>query len=86
MRQLRRKKSPYHHAYARRRQKANDRRCRRSPTPNTPLMMAARHGPEESVRLLVQRGANKRLQNDRNLTAADLARNGDRIYLLKMLD
>ena len=57
-----------------------------APNGNTPLMMAARHGPEESVRLLVQRGANKRLQNDRNLTAADLARNGDRIYLLKMLD
>ncbi len=32
-----------------------------APNRNTPLMMAARYGPEDSVKLLVQRGADKKL-------------------------
>lgn len=57
-----------------------------APNGMTPLMMAARHGPEDSVKVLVQRGANKRQLNERNQSAADLARHGDRTYLLKMLE
>jgi ankyrin repeat protein len=57
----------------------------RAPNGNTPLMMAARFGDENSVKLLVQRGANKTLRNDRNQTAADLATIADRPWLLPML-
>jgi hypothetical protein len=58
----------------------------RAPNGSTPLMMAASFGTEDSVKLLVQRGADKRLLNDRNLSAADLARNLDRRWLLRWLD
>ncbi|MGL6109270.1 MAG: ankyrin repeat domain-containing protein [Rubrivivax sp.] len=57
-----------------------------APNRNTPLMMAARYGAEDSVRLLVQRGANKRLLNDRNLSAADLAKVAERPWLLPLLE
>ena len=56
-----------------------------APNGSTPLMMAARFGPEDSVKLLVQRGADKKLLNDRNLSAADLARNSDRLWALRWL-
>ena len=56
-----------------------------APNGNTPLMMAARFGDENSVKLLVQRGANKTLRNDRNQTAADLATIAERPWLLPML-
>jgi ankyrin repeat protein len=56
-----------------------------APDRSTPLMLAARHGPEDSVKLLLQRGANKRLLNDRNLFAADLAKNGGRPWLVPLL-
>jgi ankyrin repeat protein len=58
----------------------------RAPNGNTPLMMAARHGAEESVALLVQRGADKTLLNDRDQTAADAARQVDRPWLLPLLE
>jgi uncharacterized protein len=57
-----------------------------APDKSTPLMMAARHGPEESVRLLVQRGANRKLLNERNQSAADLASHAGRSWLLPMLE
>jgi len=57
-----------------------------APNGSTPLMMAARFGTEDSVKLLVQRGADKKLLNDRNLSAADLARNLDRTWLLRLLE
>lgn len=57
-----------------------------APNGSTPLMMAARFGTEDSVKLLVQRGADKKLLNDRNLSAADLARNIDRTWLLRWLE
>jgi ankyrin repeat protein len=52
---------------------------------NTPLMMAARYGAEDSVRLLVQRGANKQLLNAANLSAADMATMAERPWLLRWL-
>jgi len=57
----------------------------RAPNRNTPLMLAARYGPEENVKLLLQRGADKKLINDRNLSAADMARTADRATLLPLL-
>ncbi len=56
-----------------------------APNGNTPLMMAVRYGEEESVKLLVQRGADKKRLNDRNLSAADLARNAEKFWLLPLL-
>lgn len=56
-----------------------------APNLNTPLMLAARYGPEENVKLLLQRGANKKLINDRNLSAADMARTAERPTLLPLL-
>ncbi len=57
-----------------------------APNGSTPLMMAARFGSEDSVKLLVQRGADKKLLNDRNLSAADMARNLEKVWLLRWLD
>ena len=41
---------------------------------NTPLMQAARYGHEDSVTLLLERGADRTLRNERNHDAADYAR------------
>jgi len=57
----------------------------RAPNGNTPLMMAIRHGTEDSVILLVKRGADKKARNDRDESAADLARTLDKPWLLKYL-
>lgn len=57
-----------------------------APDGSTPLMMATRFGTEDSVKLLVQRGADKKQLNDRNLSAADMARNLDRPWLLRWLE
>lgn len=46
----------------------------RAPNGNTPLMLAARWGTDESTRLLLRRGADRRLRNERGLDAADYAR------------
>ncbi len=56
-----------------------------APNRNTPLMMAARYGPENNVKLLVQRGADKKLTNERNLSAADMAKTGERAWLAPLL-
>ena len=58
-----------------------------APGPNktTPLMMAARYGAEATVDLLLARGADKRLRNDRDLDAAGFAKSVDRAYLLARL-
>jgi len=58
----------------------------RAPNGNTPLMMAVRHGSEGSVTLLVQRGADRKARNDRNESAADLARALDKPWLLKIIE
>lgn len=44
-----------------------------SPNRTTPLMMAARYGPEEAVDLLLARGASLRSRNDAGLGPADFA-------------
>ena len=51
----------------------------------TPLMMAAGYGAEASVDLLLARGADKRLRNDRDLDAAGFAKIGGREFLLERL-
>jgi hypothetical protein len=56
-----------------------------APNGNTPLMVAARYGAEDSVKLLLSRGADKSLLNDRNLSAADMAQSGDRPWLVPLL-
>jgi len=58
----------------------------RAPNGNTALMMAVRHGTEDSVTLLVQRGADRKARNDRNEGAADLARALDKPWLLKIIE
>ena len=56
-----------------------------SPNGTTPLMMAARYGAEAAVDVLLQQGADLRLQNDASLTAADFARLAGREALAQRL-
>ncbi len=58
----------------------------RSPNGSTALMMAARYGNEESVKVLQDRGADARLRNDRELNAADFARLAGREQLATQLE
>jgi uncharacterized protein len=58
----------------------------RSPNGSTPLMMAAQYGAEASVDLLLQRGADPRLRNERGLSAADFARLAKRDALAARLE
>ena len=51
----------------------------------TPLMMAARYGPEEGVTLLLAHGADPKRTNARNMNAADFARGGGREWLAQRL-
>ena len=57
-----------------------------SPNRSTPLMMAARYGPQGAAELLLARGANPRLRNDRQMTPADFARSGGRESLALQLE
>lgn len=45
-----------------------------SPNGTTPLMMAAQYGSEDSVKLLLERGADPNRRNQKNLDAADFAK------------
>jgi ankyrin repeat protein len=56
-----------------------------SPNRTTPLMMAARYGTEDSVKLLLARGADKGRVNDRNFTAADFGEMSKREFLQPLL-
>jgi hypothetical protein len=58
----------------------------RAPNGSTALMMAASYGPEASVRLLLERGADAKLRNLRDMSAADFARAGGREALAAQLD
>lgn len=58
----------------------------RSPTGNTPLMMAARYGAEASVDLLLARGASAAATNLRNMDALDMARAAGRDFLVERLE
>lgn len=58
----------------------------RSPNGSTPLMMAARYGSEDSVRLLLARKADPRLRNEKNMSAGDFARLAGRDKLGEQLD
>ena len=57
-----------------------------SPNGSTPLMMAAQYGSEAAVELLLARGADPKLRNDRKLNAADFARLGKRAELAQKLE
>ena len=49
-----------------------------SPNRTTPLMMAARYGHGDAVRLLLEEGADPNLRNEQGLTALDFARSAGR--------
>jgi len=57
-----------------------------SPNRTTPLMMAARYGSEQAVKLLFDEGADPTLRNEQGLTAADFARKAEREDLAAQLD
>lgn len=57
-----------------------------APNRNTALMMAAGYGPEESVTLLLSRGANPKALNERSMRAADFARSAGRAALSARLE
>lgn len=56
-----------------------------SPNRTTPLMMAARYGPESSVELLLARGADPKRRNDLQLDAVEFARQSGRAFLVERL-
>lgn len=57
-----------------------------SPNRTTPLMMAARYDSEESIRLLLDEGADAKLRNEQNMTAADFARGVDRESAARLIE
>ena len=56
-----------------------------SPNRSTPLMMAARYGTEDSVKVLLDRGADLSRRNELGLSAADFARDAGRESLSRRL-
>ncbi|MET0517980.1 MAG: ankyrin repeat domain-containing protein [Burkholderiaceae bacterium] len=58
----------------------------RSPNDSTPLMMAARYGDITTAEQLLKAGAEPRLANEQNLTAADFAQAAGRDGLAKLLN
>jgi ankyrin repeat protein len=59
-----------------------------APSPNrtTALMMAARYGSPDTAELLLARGADPKLRNERELSAADFARAAGREALAARLE
>jgi len=57
-----------------------------SPNGTTPLMMAARYGNEASVDVLLAAQADAKVRNQKDLTAADFAREAGREALARRLD
>jgi ankyrin repeat protein len=58
----------------------------KAPNGSTPLMMASGYGSEDSVDLLLARGADVRVRNAQALSAADFARRAGRDSLARRLD
>ncbi len=58
----------------------------RAPNGNTPLMLAARYGSEDSVVMLLKKGADRTLRNDRQFDAAGFARLDGRESLARRLE
>ncbi|MFN4103966.1 MAG: ankyrin repeat domain-containing protein [Tepidimonas sp.] len=56
-----------------------------SPNRTTPLMMAARYGREEVVRLLLEEGADPTLRNQQGLDAIDFARQVGRQSVVELI-
>jgi uncharacterized protein len=56
-----------------------------SPNRSTPLMMAARYGPESSVDLLLARGASLQARNEAGMAAPDFATSAGREHLARRL-
>ena len=56
-----------------------------SPNKTTPLMMAARYGSPEVVRLLLEEGADPTLRNEQGLTALDFALRAERKDAVQLL-
>lgn len=54
-----------------------------APNGTTPLMLAAQQGPEATVTLLLERGADPRRRNQRGLQAVDFAESGGREYMVE---
>jgi ankyrin repeat protein len=57
-----------------------------SPNGSTPLMMAAQYGSEDSVKLLLARGADLKRRNQLNLSAVDFAQRAGRESLAKQME
>jgi ankyrin repeat protein len=57
-----------------------------SPNGTTPLMMAARYGSPEAVKLLIEEGADVHLKNQIGLTALDFAHQGKRPDAIKLIE
>ncbi len=57
-----------------------------SPNGTTPLMMAAQYGSEDSVNLLLARGADVNRRNEKDLRAVDFARMSGREALVRTLE
>ena len=56
-----------------------------APNGRTPLMQAALYGSEDVVAALLAAGADRQLRDERGATAAELARNAGRHYLIERL-
>ena len=59
-----------------------------APSPNgtTPLMMAAQYGSEDNVKILLDKGADPNLRNQKELRAVDFAKLSGRAPLVKALE
>jgi ankyrin repeat protein len=57
-----------------------------SPNGSTPLMMAAQYGSEDSVKLLLARGADAKRRNQLDLNVIDFARRTGRAALVEQLE
>lgn len=57
-----------------------------SPNGSTPLMLAARYGSDDIVRLLLQEGADPTLKNQLGLTARDFALDAEREHTAALID